>query len=70
MNSVIRFLVNDFLTTPTIVIGLLILIGYLLQRADAVKTITGTISAMVGLQLIIFGGSQFSSLFKPITTAV
>lgn len=70
MEGIIDFLVNDFLTKPTILIGLLILIGYLLQRAGAVKTITGTISAMVGLQLIIFGGSQFSSVFKPITTAV
>lgn len=70
MNAVIDFLVKDFLVTPTILIGLLILIGYLLQKAGAVKTITGTIGAMVGLQLIIFGGSQFSALFKPITTAV
>lgn len=70
MNGIIDFLVNKFLTTPTILIGLLILIGYLLQKAGSVKTITGTISAMVGLQLIIFGGSQFSNVFKPITTAV
>lgn len=70
MNSILDFLVNDLLTTPAILIGLLILIGYLLQKASIVKTITGTISAMVGLQLIIFGGSQFSALFKPITTAV
>lgn len=70
MNSIVKFLVSDFLTTPTIVIGLLILIGYLLQKAGAVKTITGTIGAMVGLQLIIFGGNQFSSVFKPIVTAV
>lgn len=70
MNGVISFLVNDLLTVPTILIGLLILLGYLLQKAGIVKTITGTISAMVGLQLIIFGGSQFSAVFKPITTAV
>lgn len=70
MNSVIDFLVGDLLTSPTILIGLLVMIGYMLQRSGAVKTITGTIGAMVGLQLIIFGGSQFSGLFKPITTAV
>ncbi len=68
--EVVNFLVNKVLTNPTILIGFLILIGYLLQKAGAVKTITGTIGAMVGLQLIIFGGSQFSNLFKPITTAV
>lgn len=70
MSAVIDFLVGDFLTQPTILIGLLILIGYLLQKAGAVKTVTGTIGAMVGLQLIIFGGNQFSSTFKPITDAV
>ncbi len=70
MNSVISFLVNDFLTTPTLLIGLLILLGYILQKAGPVKTVTGTISAMVGMQLIIFGGNQFSNVFKPITTAV
>ena len=70
MNPIVKFLVSDFLTTPTIVIGLLILIGYLLQKAGPVKTINGTIGAMVGLQLIIFGGSQFSNVFKPIVTAV
>lgn len=70
MNPIINFLVNDFLTTPTLLIGLLILIGFILQKAGAVKTITGTISAMVGLQLIVFGGAQFSALFRPITEAV
>ena len=70
MNPIVKFLVSDFLTTPTIVIGLLILIGYLLQKAGPVKTINGTIGAMVGLQLIIFGGSQFSNVFKPIVTGV
>ncbi len=70
MNAVIDFLVGDLLVTPTILIGLLVLIGYLLQRAGTVKTVTGTIGAMVGMQLIIFGGSQFSSTFRPITEAV
>lgn len=70
MSSIISFLVNDFLTVPAILIGLLILLGYVLQKAGIVKSVTGTISAMVGLQLIIFGGSQFSAVFKPITTAV
>ena len=70
MSSFADILVGDFLTQPTILIGLLILIGYLLQRVGPVKTITGTIGAMVGLQLIIFGGNQFSTTFKPITEAV
>ncbi len=70
MQSVIDFLVGDLLVTPTILIGILVMIGYMLQKSGAVKTITGTIGAMVGLQLIIFGGGQFAGVFKPITKAV
>lgn len=70
MNVVLDFLLNDFLTKPVILIGLLICIGYLLKRESAVKTITGTISAMVGIQMVIFGGNQFTNTFKPIVTAV
>lgn len=70
MNAVFRFIVNDFLTEPVILIGLLICIGYILNKEKPVKIITGTISAMVGIQMVIFGGTQFSNIFKPITTAV
>lgn len=70
MNVVLDFLLNDFLTKPVILIGLLICIGYLLKRESTVKTITGTISAMVGIQMVIFGGNQFTNTFKPIVTAV
>lgn len=70
MNAVFNFIVNDFLTQPVILIGLLICIGYILNKEKPTKVITGTISAMVGIQMVIFGGNQFSSLFKPITEAV
>lgn len=70
MNTVFNFIVNDFLTEPVILIGLLICIGYILNKEKPVKVITGTISAMVGIQMVIFGGTQFSNIFKPITTAV
>lgn len=70
MNAVFRFIVNDFLTEPVILIGLLICIGYILNKEKPVKIITGTISAMVGIQMVIFGGTQFSNIFNPITTAV
>lgn len=70
MNAVWNFLVNDFLTQPVILIGLLICIGFILQKKPVTKIITGTVSAMVGIQLVIFGGGQFTSIFKPITTAV
>ncbi len=70
MNGVLNFLLNDFLTKPVILIGLLICIGYILQKEKASKVIVGTISAMVGIQMVIFGGGQFTNTFKPIATAV
>lgn len=70
MNEVFRFLMDDFLTKPVILIGLLVCLGYILQKEHITKIISGTICAMVGLQLIIFGGNQFSNVFKPIATAV
>ncbi len=70
MREIVSFLVNDFLTAPVILIGLLICIGYILKREKGTKIIIGTISAMVGIQMVIFGGAQFTSTFKPIATAV
>lgn len=70
MGILVNFLLNDFLTKPVILIGLLICVGYVLKKETAVKTITGTISAMVGIQLVIFGGNQFANTFKPIVEAV
>lgn len=62
--------VQQFLLQPTFLIGILVAIGYGIQKKSFVKTFTGTISAMVGLNLIIFGGSQFTAIFKPIVDAV
>ena len=65
-----NFLVNDFLGNPIMLIGFLVALGYILRKETKSKTITGTITAMVGLNLIMFGGSQMTKYFKPITDAV
>ncbi len=70
MNAVIDFLVSDFLTQPVILIGLLICVGYILKREKGTKVVTGTISAMVGIQMVLFGGAQFTNTLRPIITAV
>ena len=49
MSNFINVLVNKFLTNPTILIGILVLVGYILRRESVVKTVTGTVCAMVGL---------------------
>lgn len=66
---VLNFL-NELFKQPVIFLGLLILLGNLLAKKSFVKTVSSTFTAMVGLQLIIFGGNQFGSLIEPITNAV
>lgn len=48
-------LIQALLLQPVIVIGILVAIGYILNNKSAVKVITGTVSAMVGLMMILFG---------------
>lgn len=66
----LNFILNHFLKQPTIMIGLLVMVGYILLKKSTTKVLNGTFGAMVGMQLIIFGGSQFAAVFKPITDAV
>lgn len=70
MQKLLTFILNDLLTQPEILLGLFVAVGYILLKKPAVKVITGTVSAMVGVSMVLFGGSQFSSTFKPIATAV
>lgn len=67
--SVYIFIFN-LLLQPEIMIGLLVAVGYALDKKSTIKVITGTISAMVGLKLIIFGGSMLTNTFKPILDVV
>lgn len=69
MDGLLDFL-TQLLLEPAIVIGLLVGIGYALSKKGPIKIITGTISAMVGLMLVLFGGSMFTDTFKPVVTAV
>ncbi len=70
MNGFLDYILNDLLTQPVLMIGILIAIGYIVGKRPFEKVVTGTISAMVGIQLVLFGGSQFSGAFSPITAAV
>lgn len=70
VKTIMNFIIKDFLTQPVFMLGMLIFLGYLLQKKSFNKIVTGTISAMVGIQLVIFGGNQFTNLFKPITAKV
>ena len=68
--EVLKNIFNGLLTSPVIMIGMLICVGYIALKEKPVKVITGTITSMVGISLVIFGGNQFTGLFKPITEAI
>lgn len=70
MKAIFDFIINDFLCEPVILIGVLIAVGYILQKKSANKIIVGTITAMVGIQMVLYGGTQFTNLFRPIMNAV
>lgn len=67
--SILNFILN-FLLEPAIIIGLLVSIGYVLDKKPITKVITGGVSAAVGLLMIMFGGGQFTQTFRPIVEVV
>jgi PTS system ascorbate-specific IIC component len=69
MDGVLDF-IKQVLTQPPLVIGMLVALGYILGKKPAVKVITGTVSAMVGLMMLLFGGTQFSNTFMPVAQTV
>lgn len=69
MSGFLKF-IEELLLEPVVLIGILVCIGYILSKKSVIKIITGTISSMVGLMLILFGGKMFTETFKPIVNAV
>ncbi|MFK4996733.1 PTS sugar transporter subunit IIC [Bacillus sp. N9] len=68
--NILDFIVNDVLGKPEIVIGILVAVGYILRKSSATKIITGAVTAMVGITMLLTGGKLMSAYFKPITDAV
>lgn len=56
--------IQTFLTEPAILIGILVGVGYALDKKTPIKIITGMISAMVGLMMVLFGGFHFQPLLN------
>ncbi|SQI25967.1 PTS transport protein, component II [Salmonella enterica subsp. arizonae] len=56
--------IQTFLTEPAILIGILVGVGYALDKKTPIKIITGMISAMVGLMMVLFGAFNFQPLLN------
>ncbi|MBS6062468.1 PTS ascorbate transporter subunit IIC [Criibacterium bergeronii] len=61
-----QFFVNNILTKPQYMIGLIVLIGYLLLRKPWYDTLGGTIKAIVGYMILSTGSGGMIATFKPI----
>jgi len=60
------FFVNNVLTQPAYMIGLIVLIGYLLLRSPWYETLGGTIKAIVGYLILSTGSGGLTGAIKPI----
>lgn len=61
-----EFFVNNILTKPQYMIGMIVLIGYLLLRKPWYDTVSGTIKAIVGYMILSIGSSGMVNTLKPI----
>ncbi|MGN1381759.1 MAG: PTS ascorbate transporter subunit IIC [Eubacterium sp.] len=61
-----EFFVNNILTKPQYMIGLIVLIGYLLLRSPWYDVVSGTIKAIVGYMILSTGSAGMISTLKPI----
>lgn len=61
-----EFFVNNILTKPQYMIGLIVLIGYLLLRRPWYDVVSGTIKAIVGYMILSSGSTGMVNTLKPI----
>lgn len=61
-----EFFVNNILTKPQYMIGMIVLIGYLLLRKPWYETVSGTLKATVGYMILSVGSGGLVSAIKPI----
>ena len=61
-----EFFVNNIMTKPQYMVGLIVLIGYLLLRKPWYDTVSGTLKAIVGYMILSTGSSGMINTIKPI----
>jgi len=71
--DVVMWLADNIFGEPAILIGLIVLIGLLLQKKTASQTISGTFKAVIGFLIITLGADIISgalSVFEPLWAEV
>lgn len=70
LNFVFKFLTNNILTRAELFVGLIVLLGYLLQRKKWYETVGGFFKAVVGYLILMVGASGLVTTFRPILTGL
>ncbi len=64
--GILSFLINDVITQAPIFLGLVALIGLLLQKKDAAEVFTGTIKTITGTVVLLAGVDLFLGVLLPL----
>lgn len=70
LNFVFKFLTNNILTRAELFVGLIVLLGYLLQKKKWYETVGGFFKAVVGYLILMVGASGLVTTFRPILTGL
>lgn len=65
---ILKFLMNDIFSQPSVLIGLFALIGLLVQKKAAHEVITGTLKAIIGFLILTAGANTLSSALVNFST--
>lgn len=66
LSSIWEFFVNNVLTKPHFLIGLIVFIGYMLLKRPWYESLSGFIKATVGYLILTVGSGGLTSNFRPI----
>lgn len=64
--DIIMYLINNILSEAVFLIGLVVLIGMLLQKKSVDRVVSGTVKTMVGFLLITTGAQSLGSALLPL----
>ncbi len=68
--GVLNFIVNEVLSKPALLVGLMALIGLLLLKRPASEVITGTLKTIVGFLILIGGAGIIVTALNPLGSMV
>lgn len=70
LNFVFELLTNNILTRAELFVGLIVLLGYLLQKKKWYETVGGFFKAVVGYLILMVGATGLVTTFRPILTGL